>query len=125
MPVTVGTCEEKSVRRVVSQNYDKDQCEIQKVSMDVLQDQREFTLAAIFVSRFADGACYRVGPKRFVIGSAVVIASEPKSAGGPQDQESGCRIENFGYPGGPSTEPCVFGQRLTGRLPDQGRIHRR
>ena len=55
--------------------------EIQKISMNVLQDQRKFSLAAIVVTRLAYGTCRRVGPKRFVISAAIVVAGEAKSAG--------------------------------------------
>src|SRR5687768_11276198 len=86
-PETVGELRRRD--RVIGEDHDEDNSYVKKVAVNVLKYQREFFLASVLVTRFADGAAGRVGPKGFVICTAVVIAGEPKSAGGPKDQERG------------------------------------
>src|SRR5262245_18026018 len=73
--------------RVVAENHDEQQREVEKVSMDVLEDQRKLSLAAIIVSRLTDRTCRRIRPKCFVVRAAIVITGEPKSARSPKDQK--------------------------------------
>ena len=82
MPVRAG--KEESVDRVIGEDKDKDQREVKEVSMYVLQDEREFTLTAVFISRLANGASRRVRPERLVIRPAIVITREPKPARRPK-----------------------------------------
>ena len=88
----------------------KDQREIQKVAMDVLKDQRERALAEIVLARLADGAGGRVGPERFVVCAAIVVAGEAESAGRPEDQH-GAGDEDR-HPGRELAEPGVGPVRL-------------
>lgn len=83
MLFAVSTEEPHCVPRIVGEEKQEDQSEIQKIAMDVLDNEREPVFAAIAFARFADGAGDRVGPHGFVVGSAIVIASETKSAGSP------------------------------------------
>ena len=55
--------------------------------MHILHDEREGTFAEIGFARFADGAGRRIGPERFVIRAAVIIAGETKTARRPQNQQ--------------------------------------
>ena len=64
----------------------ENQREIQKIAVNVLDDEGEGTLAEIFFARFADGARRRVGPERFVVCAAIVVTSEAESAGRPEDE---------------------------------------
>src|SRR5436305_9697214 len=72
---------------VVSKNQNKNEREIEKVTVDVLHDERERTLAEISFPGLADGAGWRVRPERFVIRASIIIAGQPKSARRPQNQE--------------------------------------
>src|ERR1051325_11357928 len=65
---------------VVCQNEKKQNRQVHKIPVDILKYQREFALAPISAARFAYGTRWRIGPKRFVIGSAVVITRKTKSA---------------------------------------------
>ena len=89
--------------------------------MNILQNQREFALAAIIMTaRFADRTAYRISPKRFVIRAAIVIAGKTKSAGRPQNQKRGRK-------GKPTRNPRRFcaEQRVRRRAENFGRIKRR
>src|SRR6266705_4831878 len=68
---------------------DEGEREIKKVAVHVLHDQGERALAEIRLARFAYSASGRVRPETLVIGAAVVITGETKTAGRPQDQERG------------------------------------
>src|SRR5215203_5334347 len=96
--------------------------------MNVLQNERKLFLASIFVSRLADGARGRVGPKRLVICPAIVITGESKSARGPQYQDRRRdRLDQKpgGKPRRPQAQPSMAGKCLTRRLPDKRTVHRR
>ena len=77
--------EPKGFPNVVTQNQNENEREIQKIAVHILHDQRERTFTEISFARFADRARGRVGPKCFVIGAAIIITGEPKSARRPQD----------------------------------------
>src|SRR6185436_8584303 len=66
--------------RVVCEDDQKNQCKVKEIAMNVLQYQGKFSFSAIVMTRFADSTRGRIGPKRFVIGAAIVIARESKSA---------------------------------------------
>src|SRR5438093_1048953 len=72
---------------VVSENQNENECEIQKIAMHVLHDQRKRTLAEISFARLTNRACGRIRPERFVIRAAIVVTGQSKSAGRPQDQK--------------------------------------
>src|SRR5918992_4493217 len=63
---------------VVSEHEQEQHCDVEKVRVDVLHDQREPLLAPITLARFADGTGRRIGPESPVVGSAVVVAGEAK-----------------------------------------------
>src|SRR5688500_18402124 len=73
----------KCLPRVVREKNNKNQCQIKKITMNILQNQRKCALAAIIMTRFADGAAYRVSPKRLVIRAAIVITGKTKSGRRP------------------------------------------
>src|SRR5437667_5809845 len=77
--------EPESFPNVVTQNQNENEREIQKIAVHILHDQRERTLTEISFARFADRARGRVGPKCFVIGAAIIITGEPKSARHPKN----------------------------------------
>src|SRR5690242_8739257 len=55
--------------------------------MDVLNEERPGILAPVAFARFANGAVERVGPKRLVIGAAIIIASHAKADGNAENQK--------------------------------------
>ena len=93
---------------VMREQHKKNQREIQKIAVDILQDQRKGAFAPIGLARFAYGAGRRIGPERFVVGAAVVVAGDAKTAGGPEDQHGGG--DPGGHPGGFCAEPGLPGR---------------
>src|SRR5688500_6093929 len=63
----------KSFVRVVSEDDDEQKRKIEKVSMNVLDNQWEPALTAVIMSRLADRASGRVRPEGLVVGAAVVV----------------------------------------------------
>src|SRR5436309_9927945 len=61
----------------------KEKCQIKKISMHILHNERERPFAPVARARFAYRAGRRVGPERFVIGAAIVITGETKASGRP------------------------------------------
>lgn len=88
--------------------------------MNILQDQWKPIFAAIAFARFADGACDRVGPHSFVVGSAIVITRKAKTARRPEYQKSGRKRQPRRYPRRFWPKPRV--RRIS---KDLGRIKRR
>src|SRR2546430_17335190 len=84
MPHAAGIGKPHRFKRIICQDENEDQGQVQKIPVYVLHYQREFSLASVTAAGFADSACGRIGPERFVIGSAIVIAGKTKSAGCPQ-----------------------------------------
>src|SRR5436190_384780 len=72
---------------IAREEQQENQGEIKEIAVNVLQDQRKGILAPIRFPRFGYGAGRRVGPERFVIGAAIVVAGETKSSRRPKDQE--------------------------------------
>ena len=52
--------------------------------MDVLQHERKRSLAQIGLARLSHRAGRRIGPERFVVRAAVVVAGEPEAARRPR-----------------------------------------
>ena len=86
---------------------EKQQRQIKKKTMRVLQDKRERALAAIMFPELANSAGWRVCPESFVIGAAIVIASETEPGWRPK-YENGCGGRPSRPPRGPTSQPCVF-----------------
>src|SRR3954469_21779425 len=82
--------EPERLDRVANQNDDEHQPEVQKIPVHVLEDEREESLPQVAMARFSNRAGQRIGPERFVIGAAIVIAGEAESARRPQNQQR-CR----------------------------------
>src|SRR5438046_9424321 len=68
------------------ENDDESEREIKKIAVHVLHDERKGTLAEIGFARLAHGTGGRVGPKGFVIGASIVIASQPEPARRPHEK---------------------------------------
>jgi hypothetical protein len=84
-----GICEPERVPRVVSQEEDESDRDIQEVAMDVLKDQRERALTEIGLSRLANSAIGWIRPERLVVRAPVVVAAEAEPDRCPENQE--CR----------------------------------
>src|SRR6185437_5412331 len=73
----------RGVINVMRQEHEKDESQIEEVTMNVLDDQREAALAEISLARLANRTVRRVLPESFVIGAAIVVTREPETAGSP------------------------------------------
>ncbi len=78
--------EPKRIPDIVNEKDDKNQREVKKITMNVLQNKRKLSLAEIMRARLADGTRGRVCPERFVIRAAIVITSETKTRRSPENQ---------------------------------------
>src|ERR1700749_520701 len=67
------------VVRVFPQEREKNDREIQRVAMKVLQDERKLRFAAVRAPRLTDSACRRIGEKRAIVRFAVVVAGGAKT----------------------------------------------
>ena len=79
--------EPQGVPHVVGEENREEQRHVEKITVDVVQNQREGILAPVAVARLAHRAGHRVGPERLVVGAAVVVAGEAKAERRPQDQK--------------------------------------
>ena len=68
---------------IVGENANKDDCEIEKITMHILHDEREGTFAPVSRARLTDCAGGRIGPEGLVISAAVIITSEPETTRRP------------------------------------------
>src|SRR4051794_4463934 len=85
---SVGVGEPHRFPRVMREEDQEHQREVKKISVDVLNDQRERFLAAISFSRFANCARRRVRPEGLVVRAPIVIAGKSESGGERQDYQS-------------------------------------
>jgi hypothetical protein len=81
--------------------------EPQKIAVEILHDKGETLLAEIRLAGLADGAGGRIGPKGFIVGPAVVIASEAEEARDPKNQQRGGEWQEGWIPGWLRAEPGV------------------
>ncbi len=77
--------EPKRIPDIVNEKDDKNQREVEKITMNILQNKRKLSLAAIAVTWLADGTRGRVCPERFVIRAAIVITGETKTRRRPKN----------------------------------------
>ena len=92
---------------IVREHEDEKEREIEEIAMHILHDEREGALAEIGAARLADGAGRRIGPESFVVGAAVIITGEPKTARRPEDEEGRRKEEPGGPPKRFRAEPTV------------------
>src|SRR6185312_7404986 len=88
--------------------------------MHVLNHERETALTDVTRARLAHRAGRRVGPERFVVGAAIVVAGEAKDAGEGKDQQRWREYHPARPPPWHRTEPAMRG--VSEQL---GRIERR
>ena len=73
---------------VIAQQNNEQCREIEKITVNILDDEREVAFAQISFARFAHGAVDRVSPKRFVVSAAIIVTGETKTGGNPKNQEA-------------------------------------
>ena len=71
---------------VDGQDHIEDESEVEEVTMDVLQQQREPGLSAVGAVRIGHGTGRGSEPERAVVGLPVVVAGEPESEREDEDQ---------------------------------------
>src|SRR5258707_9244590 len=85
-----AAAEEKGTEGVVPEKRDKENREIEKIAMDILQDKGKRGLAAILAAReFANRAGRGIKKESSVIGFAIVVARSTKAERPGEDQERG------------------------------------
>src|SRR5690349_7942978 len=89
--LVAGVAVEKPHRTVgvAGENDQKNQRDVEEVSMDVLKHERQIPFAAIGFARLADRAVERIRPEAFVVRSPIVVAGDSKQAGERQNQQRG------------------------------------
>ena len=72
--------EPERLPHVVGQKAPDDVGQPQELAVQILKNQRKTALAPVGFARLANSARGRIGPKRFVISAAVVVAGEAEEA---------------------------------------------
>src|SRR3954465_13581852 len=73
---TIRSREPQRPITVKQENEHENNREVQKIAMDVLQNQRKFLFAAISLARLPNRARERIHPESLVVSAAIVVASE-------------------------------------------------
>src|SRR5580700_4142117 len=76
----------EGMKRVLPQERQKNNREIQSVSVQILEDKRKLRLTAVRALRLAHGTGRRIKKKRAVVRFPVVVASSPKTQRPAQNQ---------------------------------------
>jgi len=76
----------KRFAHVIGEDQNENESEIEKIAVNVLNNQREGTFAQISLSRFTNGACRRIRPERLIVCAPVVVTGQTKSTGCPKNQ---------------------------------------
>src|SRR5882724_9196837 len=80
--------EKESADGVVPKKNDEQNREIEKIAMDVLEDERKSGFPAIVATKwFTDGTSGRIEEKRAVVGFAVIVAGSAKTEGPGENQK--------------------------------------
>src|SRR5580700_9725649 len=72
MPGARCVSEPKPAPSVMRQNQNKDDRDVEKVPMDILQDQRKRGFPWVPKPRFTDRTSRRIGPERLVIRASII-----------------------------------------------------
>jgi hypothetical protein len=84
------TVEEKREVSVMPQEAEEDERGIEKVAMDILQDERKFGFAAVFAAGgFIDGTSRGIEKECTVVGFAVVVAGGAEAEWEDEDKKRG------------------------------------
>src|SRR6185312_6680908 len=82
------------------EQHQEEKRQVEEVTMNVLEDEGEASLAEISLAGFADRAVRRVLPEGFVVGAAIVVTREPEAARSPKNQHCRRKRKEGGEPGG-------------------------
>src|SRR4030095_6188346 len=93
--------------RICGQDADEEESQVEKIPVHVLEHERERALAQVCFWRLTDGARRRVGPKRLIVGTAVVVTGESKAARRPKYEQGRREGQRAGPPPGLRSEPGV------------------
>ena len=72
---------------VVQQDKNKNDGEVKKEAVNILQNQRKGIFTQICFARLAHTAGRRVSPERFIVCAAIVITGESETTWRPQDEQ--------------------------------------
>ena len=86
-PDAEAVLEPERLPHVVSKKAPDDVGQPQKLAVKILKNQRKAVLAPVGFAGLAYGASGRIGPERFVVSAAVVVAGEAEKAGYPENQQ--------------------------------------
>ncbi len=75
----------KSIPSVPSQKEDEGKREIEKVTVNILEDEREVALTPISLARLADRAIDGIEPESLVVSPTIIITGETKARRNPHD----------------------------------------
>ena len=90
---------------VITKNKNKRRRHIKKVTVDVLEDERELVFTPIAVPGLTDRAVYGVCPERLVVGTPVVITGETESRWCPKYKKR--RRHPMGHPTRHDSQPSM------------------
>ena len=62
--------------------------EIEKITMNILENKGKRVFTSVGVSRFSDRAGGGVCPERFIVSAAVIVAGKTKPGGCPKNKKS-------------------------------------
>src|SRR5262245_34554826 len=114
---------EEGEKGIVVQDEDEGDGEVERIPVQVLDDQKTGLAPVSFLREGSDRATGRRAEERSIVRLAVVVAGGPERARKDQDQESGrCRQERR-PPAGPEAEPGMLerGGAGNGRVDEQDR----
>src|SRR6516225_3961193 len=100
-------CEPERLPYVVGEEAQENNCQIEKIPMNVLNDQRKRTLTAIYTSRLSDSASRRISPQRLVVAAAIVVAGHTEPTGRPQNQKRWGKRQKRRPPGWNRSKPAM------------------
>src|SRR5882672_3206369 len=100
---------------VPGEKDNKQKRHVKKITMNILHDERKGFFAEVPFPRFSYGTCRRVGPERFVVCAAIIIASKAKASRRPENEQSRGKRQ-------PTRPPTRFGTEPTmGRIAKEPR----
>src|SRR5262249_7989676 len=100
--------------------------DVQRVPVDVLQNERECLLTPVALAGLPDGTRWWIRPERLVVCAAVVIAGKAEEAGKRKNQQGRGERKQGREPGRLGAEPRMLEtSRVVRRRPQHGCIKRR
>src|SRR5262249_46586036 len=104
----------------------EDARDVQRVPMDVLQNERECLLTPVTFAGLAHGTRRWIRPERLVVRAAVVIAGEAEEARERKNQQGGGERKQCRKPGRLGAEPRMLEtSRIVRRRPQHWCVKRR